>query len=246
MSTQPKLWVFSSLVQDKEDPQQLIAYAIYKSHKEEKAQRLKHQGKSDDEIKAELEKWHDEVALDPRLLENYQEKALSIVDALIEGANQAAEQHFDVIAKDKIDALIATHSDAITTISARHQSEVDALKNQLAAAHEKARLEWANKIAQWVPAQHTPPAWKRYLIKFAAWLGAGVSGLLGTVITTVLIVGLCSLFVTKEDRAAMINSTLKKGIDMLVPEKPLDIPTRPGKPHPKEANPDDFSNGVGS
>ncbi|MBS6057531.1 MAG: hypothetical protein E6199_19665 [Mixta calida] len=37
MSTQPKLWVFSSLVQDKEDPQQLIAYAIYKSHKEGKA-----------------------------------------------------------------------------------------------------------------------------------------------------------------------------------------------------------------
>ena len=109
MSTQPKLWVFSSLVQDKEDPQQLIAYAIYKSHKEEKAQRLKHQGKSDDEIKAELEKWHDEVALDPRLLENYQERALSIVDALIEGANQAAEQHFDVIAKDKIDALTETH-----------------------------------------------------------------------------------------------------------------------------------------
>ena len=235
MSTQPKLWVFSSLVQDKEDPQQLIAYAIYKSHKEEKAQRLKNQGRNDAEIKAELEIWHDEVALDPRLLETYQEKALSIVDALIEGANQAAEQHFEAVANRKIEALVSAHSEAINAITARHQSETSELKASLAAANDNARLEWANKIAQWVPAQNMPPAWKRYLIKFAAWLGAGVSGLLGTVITTVLIVGLCSLFVTKEDRAAMINSTLKKGIDILVPDKPFDIQTHPEKPQAKDA-----------
>ncbi|KFW99663.1 hypothetical protein [Pectobacterium carotovorum] len=67
MSQQPKRWVFSELVKDPNDPEQLIAYAMYKGDKDELAVKSRQErGLSEAQIEKELQQFHDHIVISPR------------------------------------------------------------------------------------------------------------------------------------------------------------------------------------
>ncbi|WP_052238118.1 hypothetical protein [Pectobacterium brasiliense] len=83
MSQQPKRWVFSELVKDPNDPEQLIAYAMYKGDKDELAVKSRQErGLSEAQIEKELQQFHDHIVISPGRLQSYRDKAQAMVDEL--------------------------------------------------------------------------------------------------------------------------------------------------------------------
>lgn len=82
MALNPK-YVFGALVKDKNQPLELMAYAIYKADKNEIAESLANLGKSQTEIDAALQHYHDSVLNSPGILTNYGNRARQIGDDLI-------------------------------------------------------------------------------------------------------------------------------------------------------------------
>lgn len=201
MSQPPKRWVFSCLVQDKEDPQQLIAYAIYKSHKEERAQRNKKAGMTDDEIRADLARWHDEIALDQRILKTYKTKAFDIISAVIEGANQTAEYRNNQIIND---------------LKQKHQNHCDSLSQQITDAKIIAKEEWANHVACWTKQQNARKGTRKLVFAIFTWVGGTLSGAVGGLFIILVIGGITA--VCSNDTRKAANSALKYAVDYVLPE----------------------------
>jgi len=97
VALRPK-YVFSALVNDKNQPLELMAYAIYKADKNEIAESLANAGKSQTEIDAALKSYHDAVLNGPGILASYKNRALQIGDDLIielkEETKEKARQDF--------------------------------------------------------------------------------------------------------------------------------------------------------
>lgn len=76
--------VYDSIVKDRNDSLQILAYALYKMDKFEIAKNNLAKGKSNSEIEGVLKSFHDSVAGSPRLIESYHERALSKGDNLLD------------------------------------------------------------------------------------------------------------------------------------------------------------------
>ena len=94
----PHKHVFTALVSDKDDPMQLMAYAIYKADKNEIAETLITTSKTPSEIEAGLKSFHDSVINSPSLLVNYHTRAenlgTALLNGLVEGVRIKARQDF--------------------------------------------------------------------------------------------------------------------------------------------------------
>lgn len=213
MSQPQKLWVFSSLVQDKEDPQQLIAYAIYKSHKEERAQRNKLNGMTDIQIKADLESWHDDIAQDRRILDTYEDKAFEIISAVIEGANQAA----DYRQRQLIATMQTDHQTECDFLRSTHQIQCQALQQQIEDAEATVKTNWLKHVAQWTKEQNEPIGWRKNVAAVQGWVGSSISGALGALFVALLIGGIATVLSADTRKAA--NSALKYVVDIALPDK---------------------------
>ena len=88
MDVQQHQHVFSSLVKDKDDPLQLLAYAIYKADKSEIAQKLSDNGRDPQQIDHELQNFHDAVIHSGGLQQSYYARAINIGKALFEATEQ--------------------------------------------------------------------------------------------------------------------------------------------------------------
>lgn len=76
-------WVFTELVKDANNPSQLIAYAIYKADKDDMANSMRAGHKTESEIQAALDTFHNSVASTPRLLESYRQKSETVITSLV-------------------------------------------------------------------------------------------------------------------------------------------------------------------
>jgi len=107
--THNKKWVFSELVKDSNDLSQLIAYAIYKADKDGVAIGYRAQGKSEAEIQAKLDDYHDSVATTPRLQQSCHDRASSLIITLVNDIATETQQK----AAQQIIALNAEHKKAL-------------------------------------------------------------------------------------------------------------------------------------
>lgn len=95
MAQENKKWVFTELVKDPNNIEQLISYAIYKGFKDEKAQSLRKENKSEAEIEDELVKYHDHCLTSPKQLDVFREKASQIVVGYVAAANSGLQARAD-------------------------------------------------------------------------------------------------------------------------------------------------------
>ncbi len=190
---QPKKWVFTELVQDSDEPEQLIAYAMYKADKDDHATQCRARFLPEADIVAELTSFHDSVAYSDRRLQDYRDKAKRAVDQLVGSVSERVAVAYD--------QTIAAMTDV-------HESD-------LREKWEK----WGEDAALY-SAHLTRPVWYLRLGKgFLSWLGGGVSGLLATVFSTLLIVGAVSLFTPSVRDTA--RDSLKGVVDALIPATPI-------------------------
>ena len=193
MTTQQKKWVFTELVKDANDPEQLIAYAMYKADKDDRATQCRNRQMNDAQMNTELESFHDGIAHSTRQLDDYRDKARRTVDQLIVTVSQGVEHIYEQRIRD---------------LKAAHEEE---LKKQWG--------KWGEQAATY-SAHLTKPHWaKRFGIWFAGWIGGGVSGLLATVVTTIVLVGIISL--VKPGIRDNARDVLKNGVDTLLPSTPI-------------------------
>lgn len=82
MAIRQSKYAFSEIVKDKEDPLQLLAYAIYKADKSEIAEQLNNAQRSPQEIEDELQNFHDAVIHSQGLHQSYHARANKIGEAL--------------------------------------------------------------------------------------------------------------------------------------------------------------------
>ncbi|SXU02561.1 Uncharacterised protein [Klebsiella pneumoniae] len=191
--SQPKKWVFTELVQDSDEPEQLIAYAMYKADKDDLAIQCRARLLSETDIEVELTRFHDSIAYSDRRLQDYRDKAKRAVDQLVGSVS---------------DRVALAYDQTIATMTDNHQNE---LQDRWKKWGEEAALYSAHLIR---------PVWYSRLWKGTlSWLGGGVSGLLATVVSTLLIVGIVSLFTPSVRDTA--RDSLKGVVDTLIPETPI-------------------------
>jgi hypothetical protein len=100
--------VFTALVNDKNQPLELMAYAIYKADKNEIAESLKAAQKTQPQIEAEIKAFHDLVLNSTSLLQNYHVRARALGQNLIDElkAGVASDARQDFI--DRMEQLVKT------------------------------------------------------------------------------------------------------------------------------------------
>jgi hypothetical protein len=191
--SQPKKWVFTELVQGSDEPEQLIAYAMYKADKDDLATQCRARLLPEADIAAELASFHDSIAYSDRRLQDYRDKAKRAVEQLIGSVSKRIATAYD---------------QTIAAMTDDHQTEL----------REKWK-KWGENAALY-SAHLTRPAWYiRFGKGILSWLGGGVSSLFATVLSTLLIVGTLSLFTPSVRDTA--RDSLKGVVDTLIPATPI-------------------------
>jgi len=125
MTGQQKKYVFSELVQKRTDAPQLISYAIYKSHKVERAE-FYHKEFGEALVPVKLQEWHDSIVSDPQWLDTYRTKA----DQLIKEIETQA-------ILNAMPAIDLAHQGEIEALESAHVIEVDGLTQRVLLAEKK-------------------------------------------------------------------------------------------------------------
>lgn len=217
--TQAKKWVFTELVQDSDDPMQLIAYAMYKADKDDHAIQCRTRLMSEEKISEELSRFHDSIAHSSRKLDDYRDKARSLIDELIVGVSDGVVYVYN----DKIDKLNATHLKEKDALKAAFEKDKAALK----AAHEKEIKkiwkDWTTKAQAFTAHLLKEPWYKAWPKGFGKWLFSGIPGLLATVFTTAAIIAGVSIF--SNDGVESSRKALHTTIDTLMKDNHgMDLP----------------------
>lgn len=203
MTGQQKKYVFRELVQNRTDVPQLISYAIYKSHKDERAVFFRDTF-GEALVPEKLQEWHDSVVNDPQWLDNYRSRA----DQLIKEIEKLAVQN-------AMPAIDSAHQGELIALENAHIAEVDKLMQRVLSAEKKAREEWALTTNAWAINQ-TKPGWlKRNSLALLRVIGGSVIGVLGGAIATACIVGFLAIF--NPTLSATANSIAKGLVDKLLP-----------------------------
>lgn len=191
--SQPKKWVFTELVRGSDEPEQLIAYAMYKADKDDLAIQCRARLLPEADIVTELTSFHDSIAYSDRRLQDYRDKAKRAVDQLVGSVSKR---------------VAAAYDQTIAVMVDSHQTD---LREKWIKWGENAAL-YSTHLAR--------PVWYIRLGKgILSWLGGGVSSLFATVISTLLIVGAVSLFTPSARDTA--RDSLKGVVDMLIPATPI-------------------------
>ena len=204
MAQENKKWVFTELVKDPNNIEQLISYAIYKGFKDEKAQSLRKENKSEAEIEDELVKYHDHCLTSPKQLDVFREKASQIVVGYVAAANSGLQARadaefakFEAEKKKDIAALEKKAKDA----------EKAALKKLMSGAEQ-----FSKQIKKPVGFFETSKAWGRALVTF---LFSGVPKLFAPAFSIGLLFSLYGFI--NGDAVTGLRKGLYKTIDLTVP-----------------------------
>ena len=189
MTKRERVWLFTELVKDTSDPEQLIAYAIYKANKNDLAKqcRLK-TAMSDSEIATELQHFHDQITLSALRQQGYRTKAREMLDELAVGIGAKLQHSW--------------------------QQRLQHLEGDL-------WIQWGD-CAKRYSENVRKVQWHTALIK---WIGGGLTGLLATALSTVLVVGVVSLFTS--DLRGNARQSLKSVIEVLIPAQPFGVNAAP-------------------
>lgn len=196
----PVKYVYHALVTDPDDILQLLAYCVYKSHKNKLAEQYKTEG-DDPHVEQELKHFSQRTVKDQTLLENYRSVARNLLQEVKDQELERAKQ----------------------ALNSLHTQQLDQVSLQILNAEKQAEEKWNAIVNAWAVKQTRPNACLRFLSWIFKWVGGGVSGLLATVFATWILVGLVSIW--DDGVRDPARNALKKGVDILIPNVPLDLGT---------------------
>ena len=205
MTGQPQKYVFRELVQDRTDALQLISYAIYKSHKDERANYF-HAKFGKASVSAKLQDWHDGIVSDPQWLETYRTKAKALIKEI---ETQAVENAMPTIE--------STHQGEINALKDTHKNEVESFKQRALDAEKKAHDDWIKKTDAWAANQTKPGRLKKGSLALLNLIGGSVISVLGGAIATACIVGILAMVFPSLSASA--NSIAEGLVDKLLPSE---------------------------
>uniref|UniRef100_A0A7M2QMJ9 Uncharacterized protein n=1 Tax=feces metagenome TaxID=1861841 RepID=A0A7M2QMJ9_9ZZZZ len=204
MAQENKKWVFTELVKDPNNIEQLISYAIYKGFKDEKARSLRKENKSEAEIEDELVKYHDHCLSSPKQLDVFRDKAAQIVGGYVAAANSGLQTRVDA----EFAKFEADKKKEIAALEKKvKEAEKAALKRLMAGADQ-----YSKQIKKPVGILEISKAWAWALIKF---LFSGVPKLFATAFSIGLLFSLYGLI--NGDAVTGLRKGLYKTIDLTVP-----------------------------
>ncbi len=97
MTQQKKLWVFTELVKDPDNIEQLLSYAIYKGFKDEIARNARNDNKTEEKIETLLSNYHDHCLQSAKQLEVFRTAARNILNGYVAGVNAELESRLSII-----------------------------------------------------------------------------------------------------------------------------------------------------
>lgn len=206
MAQQSKKWVFTELVKDPNNIEQLISYAIYKGFKDEIARNARAAGKTEPEIETELMAYHDQCLQSPRQLEVFRKSAKDTLDGYI----------------DRVNGELTTRLNSIfAQQEADYQKQIRALEKDKKVA-EKAALKQLLAGAQQYSKEVTKPVGpvehiRKYCWAFLKFMFSGVPKLFATAFSVSLMFAVYGW--VSGDGTSAVRTGLQKWIDMTFPAK---------------------------
>lgn len=200
MASTPVKYVYHVLVTDPDDILQLLAYCVYKAHKNKMAEQYKEEG-DEYHVEKELKHFSQRTVKDQTILDSYRTVATSLLQEI-------KDQEFDRATK---------------ALQGRHTTELDKLERKILNADKKAEEKWNRTVNDWAVKQTRPNIFWRFCSWTFKWIGGGVSGLLATVFATWILVGFVSIW--SDGVRDPARNALKKGVDILIPDTPVDLGT---------------------
>jgi hypothetical protein len=208
MGQQKNKWVFTELVKNPNNIEQLISYAIYKGFKDEKARNLRKEKKTDEQINAELVKYHDHCLSSQKQLDVFRDKAKAIVDGYVTAANSSLQLRFD--------AALATFEDEKKKDIAKLEKKVaDAERTAL-----KALMAGADKYSKQVKKPvGIVENFTFYSLAILKFMFSGVPKLFATAFSIGLLFTLWGFI--NGDAITGLRGGLYKMVDIAVPGKKI-------------------------
>ncbi|HDT5519387.1 TPA: hypothetical protein QHK07_004575 [Klebsiella aerogenes] len=136
MTQQAKKWVFTELVKDPNNIEQLLAYAVYKSFKDELARTAREAGAAENEIELKLSAYHDQCLTSSRQLQVFRTSAQQTLDGYVAVVNQQLQ--------DGLEAAFAKQE-------AKYQKKIKSLEKEIEETERKALkklVEGADKYSK--------------------------------------------------------------------------------------------------
>ncbi|WP_258140121.1 hypothetical protein [Escherichia coli] len=197
MTQQTKKWIFTELVKDPNNIEQLLSYAVYKGFKDEIARNARAAGKKEYEIEAELAAYHDQCLKSSRQLQVFKSIAQEILDGYVSGVNNELQTRLEKIFEQQIKALQKE----------KDKANKNAIK-QLVKGAEKYSKQIKKPVGFWECAQV-------YVIAILKFLFSGVPKLFATAFSIGLLFAIWGLF--NGDAVTGLRKGLYKMVDIIVP-----------------------------
>ena len=204
MTQQTKKWIFTELVKDPNNIEQLLSYAVYKGFKDEIARNARAAGKKEYEIEAELAAYHDQCLKSPRQLQVFKRSAQEILDGYVSGVNNELQTRLETIFEQQENI---------------YQNQIKALQKEKDEANKKA-IKQLVKGAEKYSKQIKKPVgfWECaqvYGIAILKFLFSGVPKLFATAFSIGLLFAIWGLF--NGDAVTGLRKGLYKMVDITVP-----------------------------
>lgn len=202
MTSQIKKWVFTELVKDPNNLEQLLSYAIYKGFKDERAQTSRKEGKNEVEIESILSDYHDQCLHSAKQLEVFRNDARKILDGYVSSANTGLLSGMENLFSQQ---EVGKNKEIETLKKKLKAAEKDALKKVMAGAEE-----YSKKITKLTGLS----LFNSYTWKFINFLFSGVPKLFATAFSVGLIFSIYAAFSSDATTAArtgifkMVNTFL--------------------------------------
>lgn len=200
MTQHTKRWVFQELVSSASDPQELMAYAIYKLKKNQLAEARRSQGWTEAKIDEELERFH-EITLQVGL-DDYRAKAQELFLEVTQGAAEHVTPYYEK---------------EIEKLKKEHTESVKRLKSQINDLRNNAVKHYIEKVDEYNLSQKT---WQdKYIYRPLKWAFSGLPGIFASAFTLGVIVAVMGYFAGPEKRSQIISDGAKNVLEILAPQQ---------------------------
>lgn len=202
--THEKKWVFTELVKDADNIEQLVSYAVYKTFKDERAQSVRKSGGTEAEIEHALVEYHEQCLKSPKQLEVFRTTAREILNSYVLNVN-----------KDLTDKLLAEFLKQLN----EKDREIKKINEQFKGAQDKALKKLIAGAKEYSKKLDEPTGkiavTKKWLWTFVKFLFSGVPKFIATSVSIAILVAIITFI--SGDANNIVRNGLIKLVDLVAP-----------------------------
>lgn len=190
-----KQWVFEKLVTD---PHKgvvgLIAYALYKARKHEVASSLRESGRSEEEIKEQVDSYHESVVNSPSTLSDFKSNASRLLDDVTAQLEQGIAEHY----QKQLERKDRDYTEAVERLKREYEKKLN-------REVKKGMHEFVKKI-------HAAPV-RPKTIRALCWIWNGFSGVFAATLLAMMIGGIVYHSLPAEQKNEAIANSFNRWIN---------------------------------